>query len=277
MLPITFPRPYTIFLYLGLYLLSLIPGRIQAQEDDRSIFVMVACWETKSQDASGVIQDMMQPFFNGMVAREIVLDWQLYSTHFTAEDCRCDLREVIVLDDPTAIDYFTDSRKMFSIAMEVFPDADPEAMGARFDNSLEFVYSEVYALHGALAPGGGEVGQLLTVNYMQVAPEDGEAYVANELEVWAPLHQARKEAGKLQNWAVLERVLPHGTGYPSNFMTVDVWGTMENMVNFDPGSIFEEVHPGKDPEALAAQTEELRELYRSEMWRLLYSAEVPGR
>ena len=66
-----------------------------------------------------------------------------------------------------------------------------------------------------------------------------------ERDHWMPVHQARIDAGEMEGWVLLNKVLPYGTGEAYHSATVDVYESIEEFMTSDAYPHIEAIHGEK--------------------------------
>jgi len=127
----------------------------------------------------------------------------------------------------------------------------------------------VAALSLGALPAQAQNVAYLTMDYMHVAPAKVQAYLDLEQKTWKPFHQALVAAGKRLVWTLFEVQSPSGSQAPYNFVTVATYAKFADMADPYPSELVTKAFPGKDPNAIGAQAAAVRDLVRSETWRVL--------
>jgi hypothetical protein len=109
--------------------------------------------------------------------------------------------------------------------------------------------------------GTPKKGDYFQVNYMHVADDNINDYVAYEKKVWKPLAEALMKDGKEDGWSLNLRVMPSGSSSPYQAVTVDVFPSMDAVFADDPqfADRFRKVHPDMELGTTFEQYEKLRD------------------
>jgi hypothetical protein len=93
--------------------------------------------------------------------------------------------------------------------------------------------------------GGAKKGDYFQVNYMKVAAENQDDWLAFEKKVWQPLAEAMVKEGREDGWSVNVAVMPYGYDKPYQAVTVDVFPSMDAAFADDKQFYdrFKKVHP----------------------------------
>ena len=107
---------------------------------------------------------------------------------------------------------------------------------------------------------------VVTVEYMKVAPSQGDAYLQVEQKMWKPIHEARVKAGNALGWYLYRVVSPSGTQVDHNFVTVAVYSSFADTENPYPAELISKIVPAQGAAEFNRKTLAARDLVRSETW-----------
>jgi hypothetical protein len=93
--------------------------------------------------------------------------------------------------------------------------------------------------------GGAKKGDYFQVNYMKVAIENLDDWIAFEKKVWQPLAEAMVKDGREDGWSVNVAAMPFGSDMPYQGVTVDVFPSLDAAFAEDKQFVdrFKKVHP----------------------------------
>jgi len=116
--------------------------------------------------------------------------------------------------------------------------------------------------------GSFKKGDYFVVNYMKVANDNFEEYVAWEKKVWKPLAEAMAKDGIRTGWSLNTRVLPSGSDQPFQAVTVDVFPNWESIYKDDAQFVerWHKVHPDLELGTTFEKYEKLRSLSMSQLY-----------
>lgn len=262
-----------ILLFLMTFSLALSQN-LTAQDNPQTVYASIACFESKNNDFVAFNKEYGKAFHQELIRQGILLDWFFFEVAFpNGDDCNCDYRDVRVFRDIKKLETLLSGEEMMKIAKKVFPDQDMGELMKRFLAVVEPKGYQVFQIIDGLVQGPSPT-ELVSVNFMTVPQGKENAYLEMETKIWKPIHKARKEAGKIVDWSILRRVLPYGSDYDGDFITVDNWGSFTNMAKPDPEGLWNKIHPNKDQEDTYEKTAQLRDLKRSELWQFIDGANV---
>jgi hypothetical protein len=91
-------------------------------------------------------------------------------------------------------------------------------------------------------------GDYFQVNYMKVAIENLDDWIAFEKKVWQPLAEAMVKDGREDGWSVNIAAMPFGSDMPYQGVTVDVFPSLDAAFAEDKqfADRFRKVHPDKE-------------------------------
>jgi hypothetical protein len=248
--------------------------QLAAQDNASPAYISIGCYKSKNQDFDALAKEIWSPFMTHLQKTGKIMDWMMYRVVSpNGEDCDCDYREVIVHPDIASLNMFLLDEGMMEAAAAAFPGADLVAMGKRAEAAMAFQGSQTFVMVDGLTEGKPDNMDLLVVNYMTVPETNFMDYVEMEIKMFKPFHMARKEAGILISWSLMNRILPFGSEFGGNYMTIDNYGSLDKMLTPVPPDTWQKIHPGGNAMVAYQEVAKLRDLTRSEVWKLTYSLE----
>lgn len=111
-------------------------------------------------------------------------------------------------------------------------------------------------------------GDYFMVNYMKVADDSLDDYLAYEKKVWKPLAEAMAKDGLRTGWSLNTRVLPSGSDQPYQAVTVDVFPNWESIYKDDTQFVdrWHKVHPDMELGTTFEKYGKLRTLSTSQLY-----------
>ncbi len=260
---------------LAFFALLMFSGApVKAQEP--GLFMEITKVKSLNDDFKGVEQELMAPYVQERIKDGTQLAHAIFRVRYPSSDDAS--YDYVIMDLYSTFDHIYQSREqMMKTVTTVFPYADVPVMIERFEAAIHESSTEVFVLRDEAIPGsegGAGIPKFIRVNSMKVAEANMGAYASMESEVYKPLHKASIDAGELYDWLLVQRIMPFGTEWDNTFMTLDIYSEWSDMAT-NSGRFFEEVHPGKDPEALWQDMAALRELRRAELWELVSIVDTP--
>jgi hypothetical protein len=113
---------------------------------------------------------------------------------------------------------------------------------------------------------------IVVFSYMKSKNGD---YEKMEKEIWKPYMNQEIKNGRMLFWAVYDVAFPSGKNTEYDFVTINVYASIEQLENSWIGyeKRIKKVHPGLDLTKLEKRTEDSRDLVWNEAFRLLASAD----
>ncbi len=247
---------------------------LQAQENE-TIYLEITKLKS-GDDFMDVENEIVKPFVQERIKQGNLMAWVLYKVMYPRmENAEYDYVAMEVVNN---FDHLNISQKeAMGMAANVWPDTDLQPIVKRYDDSAENVGSEVFVLRDEAVEGGPEKGsprKYVQVNHMKVSEANSRAYAKMESEIFKPVHQDRAKNGTMSEWLLCQRILPYGSEWDNNFITMDFYENWSDMVS--GGGDFKKVHPNKDPGAIWEKMSKLRELRRAETWEIVMVVNKPA-
>jgi hypothetical protein len=227
------PRWSLFTLALMVVLVSSVNTTI-AQDEDSTTVVVYSFMKSTSPDYVDLEQNVWAPIHREMHKAGELWGWSLTAAPYSV-DGSYDYVTVNVFRGWAAFENaYANIEERFASA---HPGKDWAEVSAATDAARKIVRSEVFVVD----QWAGTTGDVLTYAHMKV-PMGGDAdYVKLENEVWKPMHEAAIAEGNLNAWGLLRRVLTGGSASPYDYIALNVYESMEQMMG-----------PGITPEILAA-------------------------
>lgn len=258
----------------ALIMLFVFSNGLTAQDTQATRFMTIT--KLKASDWSELTEmenEMVKPFIQERIKEGNQQSHMLFEVHYPNGDA-----------EPynfVWIDFFTDfnhlnleNQDAVKMIYSAFPNADISKMMERMESVSKNVGREVFVVHDEAFPGPGgnsnKPVKFVVVNHMKVSEANVGKYMAAESDIFKPMHQKRARDGNMHDWLLCQRIMPYGSEWDNNFVTVDAfnsWSQMGNVGSFEAD--FKAVHPGKDIEKAMAAMANSRELRRSEVWKLV--------
>ena len=118
--------------------------------------------------------------------------------------------------------------------------------------------------------GGPQKGDFFEVSYMKASQDNVDDWIDYEKKVWKPFAEQSVKDGAEHGWSVNLPVLPGGADLPYQGVTIDMFPSMDAVLNGDPHFIerFNKVHPDMDFGFVIQHFEKLRTQARIELYQL---------
>ncbi len=261
----------------------LCSAQVFAQSDAPAgtTYYQVTKLKNPQGDLMQVERNLMLPYFQARVNDGKQLWHALYQLQSpTGDEADFDYVSVDVFSNLTDLNLPPSGQN--EVVTQTFPHTTPQQFWDRVEAVSEVQSIETYTLEASVDPAAsqdaGDRNELIVVNYMLVPPGSENDYLTMEKEVFQPVMQEHLKEGRMKNWSVFRRMLPGGTDFGPNYVTVDAfedWAHMEDY-NAEFYATAENVHPGKDLNEIAQRLNELRDFTRSEVWPLRTETTPPS-
>lgn len=262
-------------LAVSLIILCLVSNLLaQEQNVPEDIFIEIACFKAKKSDAVEYFKTRGKAIHEEMIRQGILTNWEFYTVDYpNGKDCDCNFRAVRVFRGIGQLDKIKSVATRQAIIKKIWPDKNLNDLRREFSESIEFRHAEVYNLNDALIPAPTQ-SNMMVVNFMDVKPGERANYLKKETEIFKPLHAANNKAGKLVDWVVAERVLPYGTEFKADFITIDKFENYSDFFDFNFMDLFKKIHPQMDGPTTMKEMAETRKLLKSEVWQVVTRTET---
>ena len=110
-------------------------------------------------------------------------------------------------------------------------------------------------------------GEYVVVTYMKVPAGKGPEYVALERDIWKAVHQARVRDGKMKSWSLWQKRFG-GSEDAYSFLTINTYNKFEDL-EVGLQDYLQKANPGKNVADIQRQTQAARDIYRTEVWRVI--------
>lgn len=263
----TFKTLMALFAMAGLLLSTSVD--LPAQEEDAgAIYFQFDYMKSKNGDYVAMERELWKPVHQQRIKDGKLLWWGLYSVNFPSGTMAdYDYVTINVYDSPARFeDGYSELEKWMKAA---HPDKDFEKMGQRTTDSRDIVWSEVFELIDRAVGPQGKPAKYLVANRMKVKPGEGQAYVEMERKGYMPAHKMAVDKGLRENWWLLGRTLPYGASYGYNFMTLDAYDSMQQVLTPLPADFIAEATKAMDARYQDMDPNSVRELSKADLWQLL--------
>ena len=256
-----------------LAMVLVMPDSAMAQDDQEGpIVVQVDFFKSKAGgNYMSLEMDIYKAIHHEMIKQGQKLGWYLYQVRFPyGSQAEYDFVTVNVYRDMKQA--MGDPLFSFEdLAQDVHSNIAAEELTRMTEAARDFIKMELFSLIDEAVVGTGEKpAEFVRVNFMDVNEGVGPDYVQHELEWFKPYHMAMIEAGARYDWSLYARSVPYGDAYGYNFLTIDFYKNLDQLVAPEPTGLMQEVHKDKDVQYLIRdKTSKLRTLTRQETWQLV--------
>jgi hypothetical protein len=104
---------------------------------------------------------------------------------------------------------------------------------------------------------------------MKVKSGNEGKYMDAENNIWKPVHKQFVKDGSRVGWSVWQAVYPGGVGSDFQYATTDYLADFSKVGAADMEGAFSKAHSGKNIDQLMQETNDSRDLVRTELWRVV--------
>lgn len=266
---------------LSTLLLLTFAGAIAlwAQPEMGRVYLEITKVKQLSDDMMSVEEELVTPFVQERIREGNQIFHALYEVRYPASD-EAEYDYIVINGFADFAHLEMDETNAGRLAMQTFPNARIPEMIERYRNAMSHQGTEIFVVRDEAFPGmttaTGEHSAYAVVNHMKVRDGQVADYLNMEIDVWKPLHQSRARAGLINDWMLLERVLPYGKEMYEDYLTVDMFSKWTQLAGSQWGEHFQKVHPNRNWEKVQEETAALRDLRHSEVWRLVHMVDEPA-
>ncbi|MEL6671641.1 MAG: hypothetical protein AAFR61_05595 [Bacteroidota bacterium] len=243
-----------------------------AQDDDtQSVLISIDYMKTTGDGAMELEEKFWKPIHAERQKQGKLLDWGLMRRVYPyGSAVEYDYITINVYKDLAQAEMTYDDLE--AIAKKVHPSADIAKKLAATEASRKLVKGEVfYTIARTENPdeAGSPVGDYIVMNHMQ-SVGSASAYVKMEMDLYRPVHQEAVNAGRMQAWFMMGRAIPGGSSYGYNYITMDVYKSLEQYPP-DTEGLVEKAH--KDEAArkkyMETNPNKHRKVVRADMYQMM--------
>jgi hypothetical protein len=247
-----------------------------AQTTEPSLYVQFDYMKSKTNNYALIEHDIWKPIHEHRITNRDLMFWGLYEVTFpSGSEREYDYVTINLYSSIEALENgmgdLEDWVRLAHPGTELI-EIEKNTLSAR-----DLVWSETFEVLSQAFPPKPVPGKYVMANRMKVTPGRELAYEKMEKEIYLPAHKIAADNGLRTNWHLLKRFAPRGTEYGYNYMTLDVYEHLSQMVNALPEEVWHSAHPGRDLNRFFAEIDvnNMRELTRGEVWKIIYSATRP--
>ncbi len=250
--------------------LATIPFMAFAQEP--TVFAVVEYMKVKQGDEQKYV-DLERNYWKKIHQERVkngeIVRWILYEVRFAGSNDEYNFVTGTIVTDPNKLE-----NPFAGIDPEkILPGEDVDKIMQETSESRQLVKRNLIRMVSAVNPESGPVPfNYIQVDFMKVKPGNDNMYIDVETKVWRPVHQQFINDGARVGWSLWQTVFPTGSGLEYQYATTNFISDFSKIGAADYNGAFSKVHSGKNIDKLMEETNNSRELVRSELWRVVDSA-----
>ncbi len=213
-----------------------------------------------------LIKEQIKPALQLAKQNGTIVNWSLYSVGFTGASSEYNYISVFIFDSWEKTETTPDLEELVK---KVNPKADGAAVVQQLNTLRKVAKQEMYQLLESVNGSSTTSPKYLMVDYMK--PKDGqaEAYLAEEKEVWKPIHQELVKSGQTEGWDLWSLVFPSASNLPYDYVTVNLFKDYSKLNLLSYSETVKKVYPNRTAASLFGQTSNTRTMAKSELWKLV--------
>ncbi|KAA3634468.1 MAG: hypothetical protein DWQ02_11350 [Bacteroidetes bacterium] len=244
---------------------------ISAQEAPQRTYLEVNCIKAKNDKVEEVAKKILKPYYETRIKDGNIASWDFYKVRFpNGKDCNCDFYSVKLIDKFENLNYTSEQRMAYFAT--AFEGKDLESLIQEARAALEIVETNIYEnLDAAIKPGSVKPADYGFVNYFEIEAQHENDFREMMSKYGKPFFKGGIEAGNMEGWFFFRRWLPKGTDFGPNYVTVDAWGSFNNIDEFrnNEYELIKKVHPEVDLQAVGNQFDQIAKMTRRELIELV--------
>lgn len=252
-------------------LITVIPIMGSAQFQNPTVFAVVDYMKVKQGDEQKYI-DLERNYWKKIHQERVnngeIVRWVLYEVLYTGSNDEYNYVTGTIVADPAKLENPFDQIDPAT----VLKGEDADRIMMETNDSRQLVRRNLVQLVSS-ADDENPIGpfKYLAINYMKVKPGNEGNYLEAENSIWKPVHQQFVKDGSRVGWSVWQSVYPGGSGTDFQFATTDYFADFSKIGAADMEGAFTKAHSGNDIDQLLQETNDSRELVRTELWRVIDS------
>ncbi len=252
-----------------MFMLAMIPFTGISQEQNPTVYAVVEYMKVKQGDDQKYVdieQNYWKKIHQERVNQGEIVRWMLYEVRFAGSNDEYNYVTATIVDDPAKLE-----TPFANIDFEkIFPGEDIDKISNETMSSRQLVKRNLIQMVSSLDPDSGpEPFGYIEVDFMKVKPGNGGAYVDVENNVWKPVHKEFIKEGSRVGWALWQTIFPSGSGLDFQYATVNYIKDFSKINAADYNGAFAKAHANEDVDKLMEDTNNSRDLVRSELWRVV--------
>lgn len=167
----------------------------------------------------------------------------------------------LLVDDTTSI------RGRFK---KVLPGASDETIQMIFDayaGSRTLVKKEIYSFVDGVNLSSNP-SKYAQVDFMKATSGKESDYVKMEKDIYKPMHTEMVKQGKKDDWGFYALEMPYSSVGAYDYLTANFFTSLNQSNGVNYSETFKKVFPKMDMTAVWTQTNNVRKIVRSEIWKL---------
>jgi hypothetical protein len=244
-----------------------------AQDQAKPVFALLDFMKVKQGDEQKYIdleRNYWKKIHQERVKQGEIVRWVLYEVLYQGANDEYNFVTVAILNNPDKLE-----EPYAGIEVEkILAGEDIEKIMQETGDSRQLVKRNLITMVSTANDESGPAPfKYVQIDYMNVKPGNGSAYLDIENKVWKPVHQEFMNNGSRTGWALWQMIYPSGSGMEYQYATSNYIADFSKLMTINFTEAFNKAHPGGNTEKLMADTNKSRDLVRSELWRVIDGAQ----
>jgi hypothetical protein len=260
----------TFMLIVSGLLLSSLPA--QSQDKPATVYVAVNYLKTtpgRYNDYMDLLKTYVSKVNEAHLKAGRIMGWYTHDVVMpTGSSAEYNFTVVTVSND---LNFLLNDTVSFKTRMqEAFPGLGENAL----DNILEtfgavrtLVKREIYTYTDGLNMDGPPA-KFVQVDFMKPTAGKTAEYVKLEKDIYKPIHAEMVKKGNKLDWGLYEKQWPYSSSDEYDYITSNFFSSINQMMSGNYEEAFKKLFPKMDMTTVGNQTNSLRKIVRSELWRL---------
>lgn len=264
-----FMKRINAIVWAMVFIMAAIPFMVFAQEP--TVFAVVEFMKVKQGDEQKYV-DLERNYWKKIHQERVkngeIVRWVLYEVRFAGSNDEYNFVTGTIVTDPNKLE-----NPFAGIdAEKILPGEDVDKIMQETSDSRQLVKRNLVRMVSTVNPESGFAPfNYLQIDFMKVKPGNDNMYIDVETNVWRPVHQQFIKDGSRVGWTLWQTVFPSGSGLEFQYVTTNFLSDFSQVGAADYNGAFSKVHSGKNIDQLMEDTNNSRELVRSELWRVIDS------
>lgn len=171
------------------------------------------------------------------------------------------------------LDDTTNSRNLFKEILPGYSDMQVDSVMGLYGNLRKIVKREIFIGVAKLVMDAQPPSKYLTIDFMKPLPGKTNSYIKMEQEVFMPLHKERVKLGVLNDWALINKVLPYDSRSEYDFVTINFFDDLNSLEDSKYPEAIKKVFPSRTGAQIDQMIMANRKLIHTDILKLVNYAD----
>ncbi len=259
---------HSLFVKIPILLVFLFTFSPLVSLAQSNMYVIVEYMKTKPGKEWNYVElerNFWKPVHVERIKKGEIVGWMLYHIRYTASSDPYNYATVTIFSDPEKLE-----NPGTIDPVTVHPDKDVEKVLIETEESRDLVIRNLMIRKDFIQPDkDAQDPKFVEVDYMKVKQGDDDEYLHVEDDIWKPVHEKFIKAGTRTGWSLWGRLYPSGYAMDYQYLTVNEFSNFSQINQPDYVAAIKATHANKNVREIIEETNNSRELVKSELWELL--------